>query len=84
MLLLTISSNDSGGIKFSIIMILIGVLLIVISFLISRKRSKERKEYDRLKVEMNSIKNKITETKKQIEDIQPIVQSMQGQISEYN
>lgn len=80
---LSVSNNDSFGIMFFVVMILIGVFLIVVAFLITRKRVKDGNEFQHLKDEINILDSKLTEIKRKKEDAQLVVESIRRRISVY-
>lgn len=77
-------SFDSSAIPFFVVLFLIGVAILVVAYLITRKRNKYEKECEYLKDENDNLNSRIAEIKKQMKDIQPVVESIQRQISVYN
>ena len=77
-------SFDSSAIPFFVVLFLIGVAILVVAFLITWKSSKYENESQHLKNEINTIDIRITEIKKQKEDVQSVMVSIQRQMSEYN
>ena len=78
------NSFDSSGIPFFVVLFLVGVIILVVAFIFSIKRSKYENESQRLKDDINTLDIRIADIKKQKDDIQPVVESIQRQMSKYD